>query len=262
MKTSLLLISLIFIVFGCKNHQKSKDNGLSIMNLNGKVKSIETVSYSVLLEDNKKPQKGVRKNRERIHHSSLNRLMSFDELGNRINAAFSNSTGVIEFTAVNIYNYKGLNDEINFIDSEGNQSDKVILLFDNNKRPTEELWYSKYGGLGRKKNIIYDSKGNKIEEKIIEMNSLQNVWRYEYDKNNQVIAERVYDNEDNILNKYSYVFDENGNEIELIKHDGDGNLVFHLKYELEFDDKNNWIRRIEYNENVAEFIIERNITYY
>ena len=94
------------------------------------------------------------------------------------------------------------------------------------------------------------------------MNSLQNIWRYEYDKNSQVIEERVYDNDDSLLNKYNYILDENGNEIELIKHDGDGNLIFHLKYELEFDDINNWVRRIEYNENVAEYIIERNIRYY
>ena len=261
MKTTIVFISLLLIVFGC-NNQKSKNNSLSKMNLNGKVKAVKSVSYIAIVDENNVHEKGERRNRERIHHTSLNRLMKFDELGNRLSAVHSNSNGINQFSAEFIYNAYGYNDEINFFDSEANPSDKVIILFDKSQRPIKELWYSKYGGLGRKKTISYDNYGNKVEEKIFEMNKLHSIWRYEYDKNNQVIEERIYDNDDSLLNKYNYVLDENGNEIELIKHDGDGNLVFHLKYELEFDDKNNWIRRIEYNENVAELIIERDITYY
>ena len=262
MKRTLVILSILFMIFGCNDKRKSKDNSLSNMNLNGNVKSIKSVSYKAVLDENQIPQKGEKKNRERIHHSSLNRLSNLSEKGNLLSTVNSTSKGVIQFTTANVYNLEGINDEINFYDSEGNHSVKAILLVGKNYKPIVDLLYSKYGGLTRKDSLFYDNEGNRIEKKSYELNQLRNIWRYEYDKQGRATTELIYVNKDNLLNKYSYLYDKNGNVIELIKHDGDGNLVFHLKYELEFDEKNNWIRRIEYNENVAEFIIERDITYY
>lgn len=84
-------------------------------------------------------------------------------------------------------------------------------------------------------NIQLFNKDQKVlEEKTIIDNKTSSIWTYEYDIYGNTIAISLKDEDEEFtkINKYT------------------------------FDKKRNWIRRIQYENDIPQYIIEREITYY
>jgi len=58
------------------------------------------------------------------------------------------------------------------------------------------------------------------------------------------------------------LFNDKGNKIEKNIYKSDGSLDYKETYKYEYDEKYNWIKKIEYKNGIPEFIFEREIEYY
>jgi hypothetical protein len=98
---------------------------------------------------------------------------------------------------------------------------------------------------------------------------------YQYINDTTVIAE-IFDNNDSLATKKTYIFDNNGNilkESSLIKKKAtgwgigvtyyayDGNKTETKRFDYVFDDRNNWIERIEYVNDIIHNKTTREIVY-
>lgn len=108
-----------------------------------------------------------------------------------------------------------------------------------------------------------DSLGNIIKNlQFDRYNTLIQTIKFEYNSNGKMVKEeRIYENEDNIMT-ITYVYDEQGNKIEEHKTNTDGNLDIKISWEFTYDEKNNWIERIEFINDVPLLITEREIQYF
>jgi hypothetical protein len=77
-----------------------------------------------------------------------------------------------------------------------------------------------------------------------------------YKDNKKFSASRV------ITDKESYKYDEVGNKIEYNNYDLKGGILYNVKYEYDFDYSGNWIKRIEYVNNVLLFVTTRDYVYH
>ena len=109
--------------------------------------------------------------------------------------------------------------------------------FDDKGNLIEEASYDEDGELSWKNKSKYDDKGNQIE------------WAY-------------YDKDGELSGKYKYKYDDKGNPIESASYDEDGELDYKTTYELEYDSKDNWIKKITYEDDKPTEISEREIEYY
>ena len=85
-------------------------------------------------------------------------------------------------------------------------------------------------------------------------------YTYKYDKEGNKIEEYSEGRENNLI-KFKY--DERGNEIETETEDlfvGSPKKIIKIKYS--FDSKGNWIKKIEFDDNKPERIMERTFEYY
>ena len=137
-------------------------------------------------------------------------------------------------------------------------------IFDNKGNQTERNGYYSDGSLSNKWTYKHDDKGNQIEGNCYDSNgSLSLKYTYKHDdKGNQI--ERIgYDSDGSFFNKWTYKDDDNGNLIESnIIYDSDGSLSFKYNYEYTYDEKNNWIKCIEFINDIPLEIVEREIEYF
>lgn len=109
----------------------------------------------------------------------------------------------------------------------------------------------------------YDENGNLLEIKGFEEDgTLSFVNAYEYDSQNRVTLEIRRAPYENIQYKNFYTYNDRGEVIEELMYDERGRLSFFSHYEFSYDDKGNWIQKIEFKDYRPTLLIERKITYY
>lgn len=159
------------------------------------------------------------------------------------------------------YNYRNgkldINSKRNLIQCKYDSRGKIIerLNYDSN-----DYAYMKY-------KYIYDSLGNKIEERYYLGDKIQNITQNSYDEQGNKIKETSYNSEGNIYRRSESKYDKNGNLIEvntylsgnkykdIYKYNEFGNRTEMIYYvdgekhrtELIYDDNGNMIEGICYN---------------
>ena len=109
----------------------------------------------------------------------------------------------------------------------------------------------------------YDEKGNNIENNWYNSDgSLDSKWTYKYDEKGNNIEENRYNSDGSLYSKWTYKYDEKGNNIESNRYKSDGSLDSKWTYKYEFDKQGNWIKRIDFKDEIPEFILEREYEYY
>jgi hypothetical protein len=109
----------------------------------------------------------------------------------------------------------------------------------------------------------YDYKGNKIEENSYNSDgSLDSKWTYKYDDKGNQIELNSYNSDGSLSIKWTYKYDDKGNKIEENSYNSDGSLISKWTFIYEFDKQGNWIKRIDFKNEIPEFILEREYEYY
>lgn len=166
---------------------------------------------------------------------------------------------------------------------------RFTFKYNDKGKKIEKKEFSPFETLIKKEMIKYDEKGNEIEKSNIAVDGITRLSHiYKYDNNGNRIEENDYDL--NGVLEATYKYNEKGFKIEFIqyengsnsnygstfKYDDYGNVIETVTYNLrggnynkkkytckyEYDIHKNWVKKIEFEDDVPMRIHERIITYY
>ena len=155
----------------------------------------------------------------------------------------------------------GISDNQMFDD--GSLSSKHTVKYDDKGNQNERNLYNSDGILRSKETVKYDDKGNLIEWNSYNSDgSLSYKETNKYDDKGNRIEENWYNSDGSLSHKYTNKYDDKGNQNERNKYNSDGSLSYEATFEYIYDEKNNWIKRILFWEDIPKKIVEREIEYY
>lgn len=193
------------------------------------------------------------------------------------------------------YKYNERGDCVESIDSNYENGNiytypcRYEYIYDKQGNISEKKWYS-YNKLNYNYYYKYDDKGNCIEELFEELkdstfskyifirdtNGRMIVWEryiklgdfhsklvYTLDEDGNRIKEEYYNKEGNKENETIYIYNYEHDVIMEVNYDDKFKLFYSKIYAYQYDDNFNWIKRIEYKNDMSiEYIIKRKIEYY
>ena len=134
--------------------------------------------------------------------------------------------------------YKPENGELKSRENLFDSNISSYMIFDKNEKVIENGQYERDGSLYEK--TIYERNEDGVAQKAMKKNSsdeLKSYWTYEYDSNDNMIAVKTYDSENNLTNIQSNKYDENGNNIEMLLKSPDSENGWKYVYKYNFDNK-------------------------
>lgn len=258
MKNIFLLTLSLFLLFSCSEYNS---NDYKQLNLHGKVKTLRSNKYNAVEkfgEVVKTSKVDVYDNDfEEIIHS--NSLSEFNQEG-RLKAISS-------FSAEGELFRKIINEDTtsNWYDGKGNL--QMVMKVNDLDFPTEIDLLLPGGDLIGKVKLKYDSDNQLIEEKtyneegeLIESNEFKYKNGLVYQKTSYVKQNRSMFNDEfkELIETYEY------NEFKDVSKTkkNRNSLTKEFFYKYEYDSNNNWIKRIQFEEDKPVFIVEREIHYF
>lgn len=183
------------------------------------------------------------------------RIIEYNEKSQPIRIKYSKGTS--DTSAVTfIYDEEGNQIEKNWYRPLGELSSKVKRKFNRESKIVEEIEYNPDGSLYERYTYSYDSEGY---ERIGYNDNSEETFRYSFDTEGNLLKREFIMRGSKMVNEYYN--DEQKNVTEIITYE-DGDIVAHLKYVYEYDESENWIRKIDFREGKATEITERKIQYY
>ena len=222
--------TLLILISACSGGASGTD--WDRMALNGKVKSFEENSHETEMKSGEWQVGQPRPYGRGITHFDTNgNFLSSEVYDNELGLVFSYKSKIVE----------GIVTEEASYDKDGNLRGKTVL----DRKSASKLVF-----------MNYDLDGNKTGEGVTLM------------ENGLIVKQEVeYLLDDGSTDKFitTYQHDENGNVIRQKQTNKAGDLTFDFRYEyLEFDEQNNWTKKLEYSEDVEEpgGIVIRKYEYY
>jgi hypothetical protein len=283
MKNKLVLLSLfLFCLYGPIWSQdiKKKKTDIEEGGLFGKVKQVKLNCFAA----DEKSGNAIEDNR----CDDNNYLIIYNDKGNAIEVSVHSSGWRNEKKLFKYDNDRNLI-ELNIFDASNDLSGSYKYNYDVSGNKTGSKYYGTDNSFKKRESYKYDNKGNAIEQ--IEYNSndrliLRHVYKYD-GKGNQVESS-TYSSLASLEERYTHKYDDKGNRIETNAYDSNGNLEskgtwtydkynnpiqnnwFNKKgvlssayrYEYEYDQQGNWIKKIEFEKNVPQKVILREIIYF
>lgn len=225
MKTRIIQIFVFSILLSACSFFNKENNDLDKMNLNGKIKS--------------------------IRESSFQAIEKFGEVTKGIKAREDEW----EFDYIRTYNHKGNIIESNEYNSDGSLNFKRTYEYDDKGNKIKSNEYKSDGSLGYKSISKYDNKGNLIEGNVCKLDGIQDYrWTLKYDDKGNLIKKEYYGLHRPLKNNTGQWIAKRGPWKITLKSSS--------TFKYEFDNKGNWIKRIDFYNNIPEHIIEREIEYF
>ena len=257
-----MLIVLLIISSACSVNKENADNNNDWRkdNLIGKVKSFTETSYKVKKAFGK-IEKGQRERKDGF--LSYNDFQNvYDKNGNIIELNFYEEGRIYKLN----YRYNDEKEEkigYDFYNADGSLYHKIVFKYDDKGNVIEEKVYDTNDSLNYKSLYKYDIYGNRIEENDYDASgTLNNKVVYKYDVTGNKVEQNGYNADGDLVNKITFKYDDKGNIIDENGYNADGSLNYKWTYKYEYDDQGNWIKRIEFKYNNAEYVVERKYEYY
>lgn len=283
---SMLICVAMFVSCSYKatkpNAQKTywENNGLK-----GNVKSLKTISYAVMTD------LGQLRKGEIIEDTwgYYNTLVKINEKGNWTEYSSYKPDGTnirLEISKYDseenplemvVYNYGKIEHRRVFTtDKNGNitemlrfdANDSLVLKslhqFDKNNYEIQSYRYNATDSLTSKTVSNYNESGNLIERFNYGADeSLTTKTLYKYDNLGNITERTIFGSDENLIEKTIYQYNEKSLETEKNTFNPKNNSNTKTTYKYEkYDKKYNWIERIEYKDDVAVKITEREIEYH
>ena len=279
--TGLLILFLSFIACSDK-----PENDLSNFNLKGKVKSFSQESYEVKVrkENIIKGRKidGFNEPDAPFSPSSFRIHFKFDENGNTIETNNVNSKGKLHDKSIYKYNDKGNLFESSTLYKE-NETTKQIYNY-NTKGKLIGINYFRNEKFFMEDYYQYDDKGNLIDYSswTVDPKKLQWQTHFKYNEQGNLIEKEhnrsendsyvetfKYDDRGNIIikkggldEKTTYVYDEKNNVIQKTYYNEKDEIQRSLNFEYEYDNNDNWTKRVAFILDKPGAISIREYEYY
>lgn len=286
MKKNILYICItalfLLIIVSCENKSNPKKTDLEDMSLNGSVKSLRIIGYSV--RDESRLTRGtkyegrfekfylfnergdLKETKEYTNDGDLNskHLFFYDTNGLLINSEWFSEFGK---EGVSEYIYDDKNQLIEAIHSnnQGKNSQRYTFKYDENGNQTELCWFANDSLLTLRSSKAFDKKGNKIADSSFSRSGiLTDLSKYKYDDNGWLVESSYYELNKPIANKYFREVDENNNPVLFVTNrlNKEGEVVSSTSEKFRFDSHNNWIERILFVNETPELIEDRFIEYF
>jgi len=188
------------------------------------------------------------------------KIWKFDKKENITELAEYKSNGNLISKTNYLYNQVGEEKEINTYDSNAKLLSKRIYEYDygDNFKIVEIKSYDAEDSLTYKAVTKYDSNDIRIESQSWNQKDDVKKWKYKHDKNGNMV-ESYREDEDA---KVTWKYDKFGNMTELKNFNPGGSLNIHMELKYEYDNNDNWTKRLKLENNIPQYIVERQIEYY
>lgn len=207
---------------------------------------------------------------EENHYESSGRRYSqmnykYDDKGNLIEGRQHRSDNTLYDKQTYKYNKKGNLIGIDRYNSSAILYEKQINKYDAKGNLVEEISYDSDGCMQSQVSYVYSEKGSKIEEKffftrcnVFDEYTLQNT----YDDKGHITNRSRYETDGSLYRKDSYVYNKLGNIIEEFQCFSDSDLIDNKTYLYEYDNKGNWTQRIQFDDKIPMYVVEREYEYF
>jgi len=138
---------------------------------------------------------------------------------------------------------------------------KTIWRYDSKNNPLEEQYYEGDTTLTRKTAFTYDNDNNKTGQDKSE-GGMRIKTTYKYDQKRNPVEETQYDASGSLVLKIVTTYDDKGNDIAENYYDKDNNLLTKSTFQISYDKNNNWIRKVQSDNDRIVMITTREIIYY
>ena len=282
MKYAMLVLS-VFILFSCSG-QNSPKKDLEFYEIHGKVNHL-TIRHYKAIEKDGKIIKG-----EPYQKGEDDQTLTFNKQGYVIQAYFYGDADSLDSKLIRDHDKKfhclgesGYNADgkklfewIWLYDDKGNNTERVQVQEDSSLFTSWYLYYDENGQLVARtifrnpESALFDSlrwilddKNRQIEEWNYGYYGLYGLNKIEYiGETNKIAKIYRYD----YLEELSDYFEISYNDHDLIstvaQFDADSTEQQFLSFDYQYDEKGNWIKKIQFKDNVPVSIDERRIIYY
>ena len=286
-KTKLFILLGLFSLsstFAQTENRTDVQNHLKDLRLKGDVKTFKITPYKVvdyfgkIVKGDKQDfwtgdvvvvfdEKGykIETNRyNKVGQLSQKVIYKYDEQGKRIVRDVYNSFGKIQMKYMYVYDDRGSKTAYNSYTPTGKLHDTYQYLNDDKGRMIQELWTKSDKTFGLKYTFEYDAKGQvtKTCQYTKDANTLDNCTAYKYDKSGNIVELEIFKSNGDLKRKQVIKYDNKGNEINVRNFDENGNFIDERNYKYQYDEKGNWVERIEYINDFPKALIEREFIYY
>lgn len=228
-----------FLILGCKKiNSELPKSDLEKSNINGKVKSLKSITYSGIDKFGKFDRISIIKEE----------IRKFNESGNITETSLQNNTSNDEnFVSKALYDKGTLIKEYLLFDNKGEMINRTLNFYDSRDMKIKKQFFHKDNFFNETTIYKYDEYRNLIEEivKDLEETKIKKTFSYKYDTQNNLIEHTYnfddslvifhkYDKQKNLILeegiykrtnyrefKYSYEFDENKRLKQKIIEEGD-----------------------------------------
>lgn len=193
----------------------------------------------------------------------LKSTYTYDDNGNAIEIAAYNALGKLSAR----YNYKYDDNGLVLVEKcyradasfdwmkkyEYNRRGQVIEMFRDDSDDRFDCTYI----------YVYNQKHQLKEEIVKDADRIfDKRYVFSYDRKGNRVLEESYNSRAKLYSRLQYAYDKNGNKTQMSElYSGDKSLNQH-RYDYTYDKKGNWIRRVGFYNDKAQYIITREITYH
>jgi hypothetical protein len=293
MKIKIYILTLLSLQFLSFINGKNPGNTIKKeMNIMGKVKSVKETAYQAEVKFGiiEKGNKTILDRDFGGFGYEKDIFLTFNYNENVEVICYYERDGALSYKDIYSYDENSYLIEINRYHSDGALTTKFTYKYDDNKNPIEMCNFNSKGKMYVKKSAKYDDKGNLIEYIYGlpdgSFGPLSEKLFFKYNEDGYKIQEDryiplshenggglytdllKYDNKGNLIEKKHY---RHGNLTlqDFFKYDENNNIIqtFRLNdykktYDYVYDDKGNWIKRIEYVNGIPKYILVRELEYY
>ncbi len=278
-----IIICFAIILFACAGQNKhSNNNDLKKSNLNGEVKSIKEISYTITEKYGDVQKEFMISNNVKTYNNRGNIIESCDyemdgkptfkytykynENDKMVEYIFFLMDGTLGFKCNCKYDSEGNMIEFDVFNTDGSLRTKTSQKFDEQGNCIQELEFKTNDSLTTKKDYKYDEQSNLIVmiETRISDGMVDNT-KYKYDKNSYCIEENKYNSDGKLVSKRTCIYDIKGNITERNDDYAVNPSFFRSKSNYtysNYDDKGNWLKKIDIYNGKSKYITEREIEYF
>lgn len=276
LKTFTIILLTVFLMYSCAKQQ----NDLTWQEASGKVKSIRTTGYDATEKFGEISEGDV------LYNDDINNLIEFNKDGFITEISYFNHRGDLAKKSVYVFDDDGKVSKINIYDGNENEIGRTVYTYNADHKVTKIVDYDKSGKINYTQNNEWE--GDKcIKSQFINEYSKGDYCINEF-KGNNLVKSVVYDKNGNKTGEYTEF--ENDKMTKIVNSEFTISLTYNDKglctsiingqlhstnsyywskgdsflYEYEYDDKGNWIRKIEKEgkSKKAKRIFVREIEYY
>lgn len=259
-----------------------KVNKTSQLGLKGEVKSYKVTPYEVhehfgVVEKGNKAsywrgdvisifdKQGMKIESERFDKSGqlLQKIFyKYNPAGNRMSRDTYNASGKVSIRHVYIYNEKGHPVACNGYGPTTGLIESYTYKTDEKGRIIEETCVKTTQPMCSTYKLVYEKDGKInsicVENKTTKDNSCE---KYIYDKQGR-LTQLEFSRKEGLIRKTIITYDDKGNEHTIKVFKADNTFLEEKEYTYKYDEKGNWIQRVEYINKFPKLILEREIIYY